>query len=79
MRRLLSLFLMMFSFGLHAQRDATSYVVVTDIVISGNNVTKDAIIFRELTFGVGDTIPLHQWDEELRISPRKFRYFISTP
>ena len=68
MRRLLSLFLIVFSFGLHAQQDTTSYVVVTDIVISGNNVTKDAIIFRELTFGIGDTIPLQQWDEELRIS-----------
>lgn len=68
MKQLLSLFLFVFSLGLYAQQDTTSYVLVSDIVVSGNSVTKDAIIFRELTFNVGDTIPLEQWDEELRIS-----------
>lgn len=68
MKYLLSLFLMVFSLGLYAQQDTTSYVVVTDIVISGNDVTKDAVIFRELTFEIGDTIPLHRWNEELRVS-----------
>ena len=68
MKQLLSLFLIIFSFGLYAQQDTTSYVVVSDIVINGNNVTKDAIIFRELTFEIGDTIPVQRWEEELRVS-----------
>ena len=68
MKQLLSLFLIMFSLGLYAQQDAASYVVVSDIVINGNDVTKDDIIFRELTFEIGDTIPMQQWEEELRIS-----------
>ena len=68
MKQLLSLFLIIFSLGLNAQQDTDSYVVVSDIVVSGNNVTKDAIIFRELTFAVGDTIPLRRWEEELRVS-----------
>lgn len=34
----------------------TSYVVVTDIAISGNSRTKASIISRELTFKVGDTL-----------------------
>ena len=68
MKQLLSLFLIIFSFGLYAQQDTTSYVVVSDIVINGNNVTKDAIVFRELTFGIGDTIPAQRWEEELRVS-----------
>ena len=68
MKQLLSLFLIIFSLGLNAQQDTDSYVVVSDIVVSGNNVTKDAIIFRELTFAVGDTIPLQRWKEELRVS-----------
>ena len=68
MKQLLSLFLIIFSFGLYAQQDTTSYVIVSDIVINGNNVTKDAIVFRELTFAIGDTIPAQRWKEELRIS-----------
>ena len=57
-----------FAFALNAQHYTDSCVVVSDIVVSGNNVTKDAIIFRELTFGVGDTIPVSRWNEDLRIS-----------
>lgn len=68
MKQLLSLFLILFAFVLNAQHYTDSCVVVSDIVVSGNNVTKDAIIFRELTFGVGDTIPVSIWNEELRIS-----------
>ncbi len=68
MKQLLLLFLIIFSLNLDAQQDTTTYVVVSDIVINGNNVTKDAIVFRELTFAVGDTIPLSQWEDELRIS-----------
>ncbi len=67
MKQLLSLFLVLFAFVLKAQH-TTSYVVVSDVVISGNDVTKDAIIFRELTFSVGDTIPSSQWENEMRVS-----------
>ena len=67
MKQLLLLFLIMFSLNLDAQQDTSSYVVVSDVVVSGNNVTKDAIIFRELTFAVGDTIPLQRW-EVMRMS-----------
>lgn len=68
MKQLLSLFMISFAFALNAQHYTDSCVVVSDIVVSGNNVTKDAIIFRELTFGVGDTIPVSRWNEDLRIS-----------
>ena len=68
MKQLLSLFLIIFSFVLNAQQDADSYIVVSNIVVSGNDVTKESIIFRELTFAVGDTIPLCQWEEQLRMS-----------
>ena len=68
MKQLLSLFLIIFSLGLYAQQDTASFVVVSDIVIKGNDVTKDDIIFRELTFEIGDTIPVQQWEEELRVS-----------
>ena len=65
MKQLLSLFLILFALALNAQQDTTSYVIVSDIVINGNNVTKDAIILRELTFSVGDTITVQDWNEEL--------------
>ena len=65
MRRLLSFFLMFLPFVLMAQSD---YVVVSDIVIEGNNVTKSSVILKELTFSRGDTIEISRWEEELRIS-----------
>lgn len=73
MKQLLSLFLLLFTLTLNAQRDTASYIIVSDIVINGNNVTKDAIILRELTFSVGDTIPTQRWNEELRISEENVR------
>lgn len=65
MRRLLSFFLMFLPFVLMAQSD---YVVVSDIVIEGNNVTKSSVVLKELTFSRGDTIEISRWEEELRIS-----------
>ena len=44
MKQLLSLFLIIFSLGLCAQQDTSSYVVVSDIVVNGNDVTKDDIM-----------------------------------
>ena len=64
MKRLLSFFLLLLSFVL----DAQDYVVVSDIVLEGNKVTKPSIIMKELTFGVGDTIDIARWDEQMRVS-----------
>ena len=68
MKRLLSFLLILLPFVVEAQRDTCSYVVVSDIAINGNDVTKSSIILKELTFSVGDTIPAAEWDEELRLS-----------
>ena len=68
MKRLLSLLLILLPFMLDAQRDANDYVIVSDVVIKGNNVTKESIIFRELTFSVGDTLDVVRWEEEKKIS-----------
>ena len=65
MKRLLSILLLLLPALMNAQND---YVVVSDIAISGNNTTKAAIIFKELTFGIGDTIDVDRWEEELRLS-----------
>ncbi len=68
MKRLLSFLLILLPFVVEAQRDTCLYVVVSDIAINGNDVTKSSIILKELTFSVGDTIPAAEWDEELRLS-----------
>ena len=67
MKRLL-LFLLLLPFVLGAQQDTSGYVVVSDVVLKGNDVTKEPIIFRELTFSVGDTLSVSQWEEEKKIS-----------
>lgn len=68
MKRLLSLLFALLPFVIAAQQDTADYVVVSDVVIKGNNVTKESVIYRELTFAVGDTISLSQWENELKIS-----------
>lgn len=68
MRILLSLFLSFFSLILVAQQDLTPYVIVDEIVIEGNNITKPSIIYREMTFAVGDTISENRFNEEIKIS-----------
>ena len=68
MKRILSFLLIIFPFLLNAQNDASSYVVVSYIVLEGNNVTKSSIILKELTFAVGDTINKSDWEKELRNS-----------
>ena len=65
MKRLLSFLLLLLPVLMYAQND---YVVVSDITISGNNTTKSAIIYKELTFGIGDTIDVVRLEEELRLS-----------
>lgn len=39
------------------------YVVIHSIVFTGNKITRDKIIFRELTFREGDTIPATELDK----------------
>lgn len=58
----------MFPLLINAQQGTCSYVVVSDIVIEGNDVTKSSIIYKELTFAKGDTIDISYWDEEIRQS-----------
>lgn len=68
MKVLLSLLLTFLSLTLVAQQDSSSYVVVNDIVLEGNDITKPSIIYREMTFSIGDTINNAQLQEELKIS-----------
>lgn len=68
MKVLLSLLLLLLPFLVNSQQDTSSYVLVSDVVIVGNNVTKESVILKELTFNVGDTININRWNEELRIS-----------
>lgn len=58
----------MLSFSLKSQQNVDDYVVVSDIIIKGNNVTKESIILREITFSVGDTLDVCRWKEEKKIS-----------
>ncbi|MFM7079084.1 MAG: POTRA domain-containing protein, partial [Bacteroidota bacterium] len=45
--------------------DGDSIAVVSRVVISGNNITKERVITRELMFEQGDTIDLVIWDRIL--------------
>ena len=68
MKRLFSFLLIILPFILTAQQDTCSYIVVSDIIIEGNNVTLSSIILKELTFSQGDTISIDDWEKELQIS-----------
>lgn len=68
MRRLLSLLLLILPFVVKSQQDTSSYVVLSDIIIEGNDVTKKSVILKELTFSVGDTIDINRWEDELLFS-----------
>lgn len=68
MKQFLFLLFLLFPLFILAQQDDDSYVVVTDIIVKGNDVTRESIIFRELTFAEGDTLSVEKWREELRIS-----------
>lgn len=43
-------------FSQQSNKDVSSYIV-SEIIIEGNTITKEKIIYRELLFQVGDTIP----------------------
>jgi outer membrane protein assembly factor BamA len=59
------LFLVFLSIGLYAQQEK---VVVDRISISGNEHTKPEVIFRELLFELGDSIPVDQLSDILQRS-----------
>jgi len=82
-------FLISHTLALHPQDTliiSNDKLVIEDIIISGNMVTRERIILRELTFGVGDTIlkmellPVFQRSREnlLNISLFNFVYFDAT-
>lgn len=73
MRVLLSLLLSLMSMTLVAQQDSSSYVVIDDIVLQGNDVTEPSIIYRELVFSVGDTIPRNLLREMMKVSEENIR------
>jgi len=58
LRQTLIFYLLLLTVFSYANIDSTSVVIVQDIRISGNQKTKDPIILRELTFGVGDSLTL---------------------
>ena len=68
MKRFFSLLLIIFPLFINAQQETSSYIIVSDIVIEGNNITKTPIILKELTFSRGDTISISEWEKELRLS-----------
>ena len=65
MKRLLSLLLLLLPLVVMSQQDKSSYVVISDIVIERNDVTRESVILKELTFAVGDTIDINNLEEEL--------------
>lgn len=50
--------------GAFAQHEP--YVVITEITYSGNKVTRQRILMREMPFSVGDTVLLSQLDAQLK-------------
>jgi outer membrane protein assembly factor BamA len=79
-------FLCLFPLYLSAQTDTLFYegdyhIVVDSIQITGNETTKDFIILRELTFGIGDTLTPHiaSYNRERIYSLRIFNDVILKP
>ena len=79
-------FLSLFPILLQAQSDTLFYegnysIVVDSILITGNSTTKDFIILRELTFGIGDTLDQHSaaYNRERVYSLRIFNEVKLTP
>lgn len=68
MKQFLFLLFLLLPLFISAQQHDDSYVVVTDIIVKGNDVTRESIIFRELTFAEGDTLSVEEWKRELKAS-----------
>lgn len=64
MKKLLLILGLSLSLFSYAQED--DYVIISDIDIIGNKVTKPSIVFRELTFSPGDTVSIATLNETLR-------------
>lgn len=66
MRKLLLIILFLYGFSELKAQD--TLLIVGDIELIGNKVTKDPIIFREITFKVGDTIGANLFRQKLLYS-----------
>ncbi len=74
MKLLLSFLFLLLLYSVDAQENTNNdYIIVSDIILEGNKITKPSIIYRELTFSAGDTIPQEQWENELKISNENLR------
>lgn len=62
--RLIFLLFLLISFDLYSKQ----YVCVTNICISGNNITKNNVILRELPFKLGDTIGIDKMERSLKMA-----------
>ena len=45
-----------------------THIVIDAVELTGNKTTKDFIILRELPFSVGDTLPVSDFPEQLRLA-----------
>ena len=63
MRKILLILLIIFGFSLLKAQD--TLVLVSGIELLGNKVTKDPIVFREITFRVGDTLGENIFQQKL--------------
>jgi len=63
MRRIL--FFILIFFGISHLKAQDTLVIIGEIELTGNKVTKDPIIFREITFRVGDTIGENIFQQKL--------------
>lgn len=70
LRTALLFYLLLTGVFTYAISDSTEYVVIQDISITGNRKTKDPIIFRELTYCVGDRLTPDALNEAIRESER---------
>ncbi len=68
MRKFVVFLVFIFSFSLHGFAANNSLVVIQQIYISGNKITRDYIIYRELVFKTGDTLSVSDLEIKLQQS-----------
>ncbi len=68
MRKILVLLFLFTSFVYCGFANTDSLIVIDNITILGNKITKDYIIFRELLFKTGDTLTTANFDQKIKKS-----------
>ncbi len=68
MRKYLAAFIFLISINYYGFTNTDSLIVVNNISISGNKITKDYIIFRELLFKIGDTLSPINFNQRIKKS-----------